>query len=137
MGLWSWLTTSEKAVDTGLDLVKDVSSGIDVLFYTDEEKAQAKSSWWQMWMKQQEVIGDGNSIRSKTRRLLSILFTVNFLIIVDIAIYAACKGWAEVVQNIITTAAAFKLGAIQLTIVIFYFGYYGIQAVIGKWKKGK
>jgi len=43
MGLFDIFKTSTKAVDVGLDLVKTGAKGIDMLFYTDEEKAQASA----------------------------------------------------------------------------------------------
>lgn len=75
MNFFKWFTTSEKAVDTGLDLIKDASSGIDMLFHTEEEKAiesaQARNELFAHALKMNELFNKSNTASSQARRYLA------------------------------------------------------------------
>jgi len=134
MGLFSWFTTSEKAVDTGLDLVKDAAAGIDMLWFTDEEKAIASLKVMESVIKFQEAQKDENSVRAKVRRALALLIIGNYLLLINIG--AGCglvgdKVRAEYIFNL----ANETLGTAVVSVIIFYFGYFGISQILNRVKK--
>ena len=134
MGLFSWLKTSEKAVDTGLDLVKDMASGMDVMFLTDEERIQYGGKIMDQALEFNAKIRDENSVRAKARRSLAKLFCYNYILAIDVGIGVYLLGNKALGKEIITlTTAAF--GTIVLCIIVSYFGYYGVMNVLSK-KKG-
>ena len=134
MGLLSWFTTSEKAVDTGLDLVKSAASGIDVLFFTDEEKSQAAAKTLDMWLAYQKMSQAQGSARSLTRRYLACYWFMVFGTTFMLAIGFACAGDVGTVKRIIDVVAAFYAAQIMLSIVVFYFGPH-MLAYLGIGKK--
>ena len=135
MGLFSWFQTSEKAVDTGLDLIKDAASGIDMLVFTDEEKSLASLKIMDQALEFNRAIRDENSVRSRARRLLAVLFCVNYICLIDFGFYWWLAQGKEVVtgKDIITLATA-AFGTIVLSIIVSYFGYYGIMNIYDKKK---
>jgi len=129
MGFFSWFTTTEKAVDTGLDLIKKGASGIDMLFFTDEEKSLASAKIMDQVIAMQKATADENSVRSQTRRMLAKLIIANYLLIIDLAIGFVVFG-KDATARLLFDIANTTLGAHVLAVVIFYFGYYGINAVV-------
>lgn len=133
-----WLTTligTPKVVSTVADTVKSGVSMLDNAFYTKQEKATNALKMTDMWLKIQKIIADENSIRSITRRILAWGILVNFLIIIDIGVYLIIMGNTEKVTALKEFIIDTKMGWMALSVVIFYFGYYGVQAIRGA-KKG-
>lgn len=132
MGLFSWLRTSEKAVDTGLDLVKKGADGIDMLIFTDEEKARFSAETMQLWLKTQEVIKDESSIRSVTRRILAVAIVGEFLLFLLMAGvgFLFNVGWAKYLLML-----AQELSGLAMLVAGFYFGYYAVSNVVKQAKK--
>ena len=128
MGFFSFLKTSEKALDAGADVVKGAVSGIDKLFFTKEEKSEAALKAFELWIKTQEVIRDENTARSITRRILAVMILGVFLlmgigacVLYPINILWAAHLIAVMKELVIMTSA----------VTIFYFGYYGVKAIVG------
>jgi hypothetical protein len=125
MGIWATLFGSPKAVE-------DITSGIinagDALVYTAEEKAtftkEVLFKLQDQWMP-----------RAISRRLIAFMITAVFCIFMLTSLVFACFKQPEIVQAIINTAKAFQLGWLQITIVVFYFGYYGFKMQQEKPKK--
>jgi hypothetical protein len=134
MGFLSWLKTSEKAVDTGLDLVKQSASGIDMLFFTDEEKSLTSAKIMDQVIALHAANSDQNSIRARVRRLLAVLIVCNYLTLINLGATFGCLGKTEIAEYLYRVAND-TLGAHVLAVVIFYFGYYGINTVVKSWKK--
>ena len=151
----SWLSAlfsnSDKAVSTGLDLASRAADGIDAIFYTDEEKAATSIERMKLKLK----VADGvrkfvettqseNSMRSVTRRIiawvvigLNVLLTAYYVIVCTAAVLWTSKAekmtW---LANRILDALEYW-GAATVAIVTFYFGYYAISNVVGKWRETK
>lgn len=72
MSIWSWLTSSAKTAENvsemGKTLTKGVVNGIDAIFYTDEEKADAKQKGWDTLLQFWDVMSKENTEQSKARR---------------------------------------------------------------------
>ena len=129
MGLFSWFTTSEKAVDTGLDLVKDAAAGIDMLWFTDEEKAQASLKVMESVIKFQEAQKDENSVRAKVRRALALMIIGNYLLLINIGAIYGMYG-DNVKAHYIFNLANETLGTPVVSVIIFYFGFFGAQRLM-------
>lgn len=136
MGLFSWFTTSEKAVDTGLDLLKMGAEGIGNLYFSEEEKSEASAKTLAMWLAYQEMSQAQGSARSLTRRYLACYWFMVFGSTFMLAIGFACAGDVGTVNRIIDVVAAFYAAQIMLSIVVFYFGPH-MLSYLGIGKKGK
>lgn len=129
--MFSWIGKvlgTDKGLEKGVDIIDKsvggVIAGIDAAFYTNEEKAHDIK---EMIFKLQDQF----TPRAISRRILAIMFTSVFLGIVVTSVIFACFGRTTVVTDIIAVAAAFQLGWIMLSVVAFYFGYYGWQQIKG------
>ena len=150
----SWLsifTKSDKAIDTGLDLVSRGADAVDALFYTDEEKAATSVERLKLKIKMGEGVHkfvemtqNENSTRSVTRRAiawavigLNILLTIYYVFVSSLAVV-----WLSRSEQLVWLADRVILalkywGTATATIVVFYFGYYAASNVIGKWNETK
>lgn len=129
MGLLSWLKTSEKALNTATELVKEGAKGIDALFFTEEEKSRASLEMINLWIETQKVVRDENSAKSITRRYLAVMivaFTLG-LGLGACAIYPFLPNAAHFVLSIIK-----EYGFMTTSVVVFYFGYYAVKQITGK-----
>jgi hypothetical protein len=128
--------------DTAASLAKDVSKGVDMLIYTDEEKSIAREKAFTSWLKMVEVMKDSETYRSVTRRVLAVGILFNLLAMIWLCIFsemAAVFGWFEsiteptaepftaVTMSILRLAKVFELGWVFCTIIVFYFGPHLIQ----------
>ena len=129
MGLFSWLTSAPKVVDTATDLLEKGASGIDKLFFTDEEKADMAKAVMDQWLKVQAAVADEGTTRSITRRIIACAFTGTFLTSL-IAAAIAFPFNADYAAYLY--AIARELGTPVTTIIIFYFGYYGVTKILEK-----
>jgi len=136
MGIWAGLKTifsSSKVVDTGLDLVKRGVDAIDVCFYTDEEKAEAKQKWWsEVFLPLEKVLAPQGAIRSVTRRILANDFckVYLFMFLVDLVVYPFNAEWSNHIWDLIKTLTYPVSG-----IILFYFGSYGVGTYLTKKKE--
>lgn len=132
MGLFSWIKTSEKAVDTGLDLVTTAVKGIDMLVFTDEEKAQMSVETMNLWLEMQDRIAHESSVRSLTRRFIaiSIVFTFLFFLIGAGVVFKIDVGWAKYLLGL-----AEELGDLTLLVAFFYFGSHSVSSILKGIKK--
>ena len=127
MGIWGKLFGTDEALKHGVEAAHEATgaiiSGIDAAFYTKEETVEDIKY---ILFKLQDQF----TPRSISRRMIAIIFTLMFCIFAITALVFACFGAGEVVNAIISVAGAFSLGTIMLTIVVFYFGYYGAQKIL-------
>lgn len=132
MGFLGKLLGTDKALKTGAKIAADATGGIikgiDAAFYTKEEAA---ADIKEMLFKLQ----DQYTPRSVSRRVIAVIFTSVFCIFALTALVFACMAKSEIVKSIVSVASAFQLGTIMLTIVVFYFGYYGAQKIIAGKRK--
>ena len=129
MGIFGKLFGTDKALSDGMGILKKVTGGvvdgIDAAWYTTEEKSRDI-------IKVLLSLQDQFTPRSISRRILACMFTAVYLCLVLITALFACLGYSDIVNSIISIIKAFELGWIQLTIIIFYFGYYGAGKMMGK-----
>ncbi|RLG68957.1 hypothetical protein DRN93_01440 [archaeon] len=132
--MWSFikgLFSSPKVVETGLDLVKRGADAVDVMFFTEEEKAEARKKWWtEVFLPLERILAPQGAIRSVTRRILASYFcrTYLFLILLDAAVYPINPMWSKHLLELVKILSYPVSG-----IILFYFGSYGIGTyLLGK-----
>ena len=132
MAWWNIFTTSEKAIDTAANIINGAVSGLDALFFTEEEKAKVSQQTMDTWLKMQAAIADESSVRSITRRRIAQAFIYTFLLflIVGGILYPFNVEWATHVLGL-----AKQMTTPVLVILGFYFGYFAISNVVGAAKK--
>lgn len=116
MGLLDIFKSSSKAVDTAADIAGKAAggiiSGIDKVFFTDEEKAEARQKWFSSWIEIQKVLASEGTPTAVSRRILAFMIMGTFLglIVFGVVIWKFSPEWAGVVFNAVdrlsTLAAA-------------------------------
>ena len=126
--------STEKAIGVVGDVVKGVSKGLDVMVFTNEERAELNFKIGDQVTKFVEMTLNENTARSKTRRYIAVLFVYLFaaLLIAAAIFWKFDKDYSDFLL-----ALAKEQSTIVMTIVVFYFGYYGFQKVIGDRAKKK
>ena len=127
---------------TASSVAKDISNGVDMLIYTDEEKAIAQKEAFSAWLKMVELQKDSETYRSVTRRFLAVMIIFNLLLMIWICIGAEMAHvfqwfpslsrdvgapFTSITLSIIQIAGVFQLGWVFCTIIVFYFGPHLIQ----------
>lgn len=135
MGIWAWLTgaqTADKAMDSANNLIDHAASGLDKLFFTEQEKAQVSLETARLHLKLIESTMNESSIRSITRRVLAwmIMGGFLFLIISCAAVYKFDSDWAKFIFQ-----CAGQIYELVLMVGFFYFGYYAVSSVVKKVKE--
>ena len=136
-----WLTGikailgTPKIINTVADTVKSGMSMWDKSKFTEQEQSEMSLETGKLWLRIQEITANENSLKSITRRWLACGILFNFLFIVNIGVFLLLKGSTEKVTALKEFIVDTNLGWMALTVVIFYFGYYGIQSVRGMKKK--
>lgn len=127
-GFIKGLFSSEESAKTTNKVIDGISSGIDKLVLTDEEKLDYKKDAFGLWLKMQKALGDENSVRSKARRAIALitLFLFGFAFLVAL-IHAMVGFWLNIdttplINQIIELATAFSLGELTICVFVFYFG---------------
>ena len=124
LGFLGRLFGTKKGMDTALGMadkaVGGVISGIDAAWYTNEEKARDIK---EILFKLQDQF----TPRSISRRLIAFLFVATFCVAFLVALVFTCLKQTDITTNVINLTIAFKFPYIIITIVIFYFGYYGVE----------
>ena len=109
-------------------------SGIDKLVYTDQEKAEFSKERAQialqmsaMHIKLMETIGDENTARSIARRRLAFMITLVFLFLIlfSAMVWKFDKSWSDAVFDRVKS-----MDTLMVSVVVFYFGYYGVKNII-------
>jgi len=131
MGLLSALTGNKKTVEK---IVDGAISGIDKLFYTNEEKADVNrqiAEGVQDFVKQTL---DENTARSKTRRVLAIMIMGVFLllIIAAAAVYELNPDYSKFLFKV-----AGDMSTMALMVAAFFFGAHMLGRDIINKKKNK
>lgn len=135
MGFWGWLTgvkTANKAMDTINNVTDHVASGLDKLFFTDQERAQISMETAQLHLKLIETTMNESSIRSITRRVLAwaIMLIFLLLIISCAGVWKFDQEWAKFIFQ-----CAGQLYELVLLVAFFYFGYFAVSSVVRKVKE--
>lgn len=129
--MWGFLGRlfgTSKGMDTALGMVDKtvggIISGLDVAFYTKEEKAKDIAT---MVFKLQDQF----TPRAISRRIIAFMFASVFCCAFIVALIFTCFQKFAIVKAIIELVIAFKLPIIILSIIVFYFGYYGWKQIKG------
>lgn len=135
---------TDKVVDTAADLIQSAKNGIDMLVYTEEEKAiagrEAITRINETVVKLHEKTHDENSERSKARRDLANKITDLVVHLVYFSVMTETfklAGWLKesLTNQIIAIATALSVGWAFVAVICFYFGYYGGQKIAQTIKK--
>ncbi len=113
----SWfgrLLGTEAGLVKGLDMI---AKGADALHYSDEEKSETGRD-----------LQDEFTPRAITRRILAVIVIGHFFIHVDLWVWFAWRGNANMVKELKEMLA--MEGRLALAVIIFYFGYYGVKSIL-------
>ena len=124
------LFSADKAVDTATNIINKGMSGLDALVFTKEERSEFVKDFV---LKMQDTYGP----RALSRRIIAIMTLGSFNAAFITALVFACFDKLSVVMRIIEVIKAFGMPWIVGTIIIFYFGYYGIGGILAFSKKKK
>lgn len=133
MSLWTAITgifsTPVAAATAGTDLLKQGASAIDAVFYTDQEKDQARKEWFAMVLESEKANQEQGQIRSVTRRVLARDFTrvYIFLILAAVVLYPLDKEWTAFILRLVEIVSY-----AVVPVVVFFFGSYGWGTYIKK-----
>lgn len=138
-GLWSTIFGTPKAVSDAGEIAKTVTggivSGIDKAFYTEEEKAENSLTRFQLIADLIKSLQDQFTPRAISRRIIAFMFCSVFLLAFLTCLIFLFLGKLDMIKAIVDLVNAFLLGEIVLTIIFFYFGYYGVTAIVNRLKK--
>ena len=127
MGFFTTLFSTQKVIDaipeTAGKVVDGVISGVDKLFFTDEEKTEASQKAMDSIYSFIKTTMDESSIRSITRRVLAVevVSAFVFLLLAGAIIYILNPTWAAHVLD-----CAKALSNLVLAVSVFYFGPYQV-----------
>lgn len=129
--------------DTASALAKDISSGVDMMVYTDEEKAIASTKATDAWLRMVEAMKGAEAYRSITRRILAVGVIFNLLCVIWICLWMEMLQafsvinlpmstvndytFTSVTWSVLRISSIFHLGWVFCTIIVFYFGPHLIQ----------
>lgn len=104
---------ASKALDAGI-------AGLDKMFYTAEEKAEALQQLSDTWLKTQAALQNETSIRSVTRRIIafSVIFPYVFLVLAAAVSYLFNPEYSKFLLQL----AEGNFGWLVLGVAGFYFG---------------
>jgi len=118
MSLFSWFTSGPKAAEKVLDAS---IKGLDALVFTQEERAELNKKLGENWLELQKVLGNENTVRSVTRRIIAFAALGSYIVLVTAAAVAYGLGNVEYAAFLIALAEG-KFGWLVLAIGGFYFG---------------
>ena len=130
----TWFSAGDKAAGAAVDTVGDIRSAIDVLILTEEEKLQYGQKGMDQFLEFQKLNTEQSSERSRARRDIANLIVqaqALQLFVIGTA-WVINKEWAEFMLRL---NMALKFGIAFFAVICFYFGYYGVQGAIDKYKK--
>ncbi len=129
MGIWAWITGAQqidKAMDIAVKGTDGLIAGLDMAWFTDEERAIAALEITQAAVQMVLATQGESTVRSITRRVLAwmIMTTFLFLLLFGTLIYKWDPEWSAYCLN-----SAKALTFLATPVSIFYFGYYGIKQI--------
>ena len=138
MSFFTTLFSTKKVIDaipeTAGKVVDGVISGVDKLFFTEEEKTEASQKAMDSIYSFIKTTMDESSVRSITRRVLAveIVSAFVFLLLAGAMLHVLNPVWAA---HILACAKA--LSNLVLAVSVFYFGPYQVGGMIQKIKGEK
>jgi hypothetical protein len=131
MGLFSWLSQTPKVVDTASDLATNLASGVDMIFYTEEEKAQARQKSFDAWLDMTKSLGP-SSARDITRRVIAVMVMLTCIMLTFIGVFAAASAKEHLAE--VTLGFFAEWWKIAIAVSVFYFGPHVLGAFSSKKK---
>lgn len=133
MAFWDIFSSAPKAVDLAVEAGEGLIKGIDKIFYTDEEKEDARKEARVWWLEMMKTVKDESSVTALTRRYIAFAITGLFLLCVITSILLLLFR-SNLFSNmwLITQEVSLYFGGIMF----FYFSVYVAGRVIDK-VKGK
>lgn len=131
----TWFRMGDKAADAAVGVIDGVKSGLDMLILTDEEKIQYSKDGAKLHLEFLKLNMDQNSERSKARREIAkavVYFQLFMSTVMGVAYWYDDKFAAFLLK----INVEMKIALAFVSIIFFYFGYYGLQKVAEK-VKGK
>lgn len=131
MGIFSFLKSNKKTVDKVVD---GAISGIDKIFYTNEEKAEARRKLADGVQEFVQTTLNENTVRSKTRRVIAIMIMGVFLLLIlgAAAAFPFDEGYSKFLFEIVGDMSTFAL-----MVAAFFFGAHMLGRDIINRKKKK
>jgi hypothetical protein len=127
MGWWSALFSAPKIVETGCEVVKSGMGMLDNAFYTAQEKTADMIEASKIALERVKLALSESSVRSITRRFLSFAIIGQCMFLTNVA---AVLYLAKKVDDAGFILELLKFWSVPLaSVVIFYFGYYGVQQI--------
>lgn len=125
----SWFKSGPQAAEKVLD---GAISGIDKIFFTDEEKSEAQQKLGDAWIELQKILTQETSTQAVTRRILSVLVVVPYVLmnVTACIAYPFSPDYAKFLMEV----ANGQFGWIVLAVVSFYFGPYMLGRMMEKKK---
>ena len=105
MGILDIFKSSSKAIDTAANIAEKTTDGIiggiDKIFYTEQEKAEAKKKWFDGWLDLQKIISNESTPTAISRRILAFMIMGPFvsLIVFGVVIYKFDTAWAQFILS--------------------------------------
>ena len=140
MGWWSALFGAPKAVEKvaemGETIVKGAVSGLDKIFFTDEERAEAHAEASKIVLQYWQSIAKENTEQSRARRGLAMMSFKAFFALIFLAVLSKSLGVAfPAYVTQMADLATFILGCIKLfsfiisAITVIYFGPHQVSKI--------
>jgi len=133
MSWFSKLLGADKALASADKLINHGAAGIDKLFFTKEEKAEAAQGLFNTWVGLQNIIADESTIRSITRRRLAVMLIGLFVVLMLITAVMIILNHSNYHIMFSLATSDILLYAV-VSIIIFYFGPYAISKGISMFK---
>lgn len=137
-----------EALNQGLKTIDTVAEGavkgVDALFFTEEEKSNQSVKVLGMKMAMVKALQDEFAPRAITRRILAIIIVGSTFFHFNLAVFMGIMAnlypkWVKVGEKTINAwdgALQFTISIIvqevkiAMVVVFFYFGYYGVKAIM-------
>ena len=134
MSFFGGIFGTVKAVDKGISLIDKtvghIASGLDQVFYTDEEKAANHKELTKSKIQMVKDLQDQFTPRSITRRILAGIVYGNYFLHANIWLFASWRGMDGLA---VATKELMKFETqLVLMVTFFYFGYYGVKSILKK-----
>ena len=145
MGFWNWLAGGGKAVETTADTINTVTkgavSGLDAIFYTDQEEAEHALKRMDAQIKMADGLArhvestlEESTERSKARRWIAknvFKLWAAMMLLTAVLMFIDENKAAKIVKVV----KAFELGTAFLMVMAFYFTAYMINLGRKGWGK--
>lgn len=129
MGFWGSLFGVKSVVENVPKVVDGVISGVDKLCFTEEEKAEVNIKTMELIFDHIKTSVSESSIRSITRRVLSICILGVFLLLLLASggLFYFFPAWAQYLFD-----CAKSMYHLVLAVSVFYFGPYQLARLTKK-----